>query len=195
MHAACAARTRPGRSVLAALRQAKQRQAAPLFVTVSGDLLAHGFICKFQRLDPASTPAQTSAFAAKTVAFLAQQLHSAYPSAPIYFALGNNDSGCADYFETPDSAFLRSAGVSFAATIHDPEARASLAASFPRLGDYSVMLPAPMQNTRLIVLQDIFESTHYRSAAMSRTPRTPPSRLRGCASSSPRRERMVSRCG
>jgi sphingomyelin phosphodiesterase acid-like 3 len=151
--------------VLAALRQAKQRQAAPLFVTVSGDLLAHGFTCKFQRLDPASTPAQTSAFAAKTVAFLAQQLHSAYPSAPIYFALGNNDSGCADYFETPDSAFLRSAGVSFAATIHDPEARASLAASFPRLGDYGVMLPAPMQNTRLIVLQDIFESTHYRECS------------------------------
>jgi sphingomyelin phosphodiesterase acid-like 3 len=30
------------------------------------------------------------------------------------------------------------------------------------LGDYSVMLPAPMNNTRLIVLQNIFESTHYR---------------------------------
>ena len=86
----------------------------------------------------------------------------AYPSAPIYFALGNNDSGCDDYSETPDSAFLKSAGASFAASVHDPDARASLDASFPRLGDYSVMLPAPMRNTRLIVLQDTFESSHYK---------------------------------
>ncbi len=148
--------------VTTALREAKQTQPAPLFVTVSGDLLAHGFICKFRRLEPAATPAEASAFAAKTIAFLTQQLRAAYPSAPVYFALGNNDSGCEDYSETPGSAFLKSAGVSFAASVHDPEARASLAASFPRFGDYSVMLPAPMQNTRLIVLQDSFESTHYR---------------------------------
>ncbi len=148
--------------VLAALREAKQQQPSPLFVTVSGDLLAHGFICKFRRLDASATPAEASGFAAKTVSFVVQQVHSAYPSVPIYFALGNNDSGCDDYFETPNSAFLKSAAVSFAADLHDPEARASLMASFPRLGDYSVMLPAPMQNTRLIVLQDIFESARYR---------------------------------
>ncbi len=148
--------------VLSALRQAKQQQPAPLFVTVSGDLLAHGFTCKFQRLDPSATPAQTSAFAAKTIAFLAEQLHSAYPSMPIYFALGNNDSGCGDYFETPHSAFLKAAAISLAVNINDPETRASIAASFPRFGDYSVMLPAPMQSTRLIVLQDIFESAYHR---------------------------------
>ena len=148
--------------VITALREAKQVQPAPLFVTVSGDLLAHGFICKFRKLNPSATPAESSAFAAKTVAFLTQQLHSAYPSAPIYLALGNNDSGCADYSETPDSAFLKSAGVSFAANAGDSEARASLAASFRHLGDYSVMLPGAMHNTRLIVLQDVFESTHYR---------------------------------
>jgi sphingomyelin phosphodiesterase acid-like 3 len=148
--------------VYSALREAKHQQPAPMFVTVSGDLLAHGFICKFGKLDPSATPSEASAFAAKTVAFLAQQLRAAYPSAPIYVALGNNDSGCADYSETPHSAFLKSAAISAAAGIHDPAARASLASTFPRLGDYSVMLPAPMNNTRLIVLQDIFESAHYR---------------------------------
>jgi sphingomyelin phosphodiesterase acid-like 3 len=148
--------------IVAALRQAKQRQPAPMFVTVSGDLLAHGFICKFRKLDPSAAPSEASAFAAKTIAFLTQQLHSAYPSVPIYLALGNNDSGCADYFETPRSAFLKSAAVSFAASIHDPEARASIEATFPRFGDYSVTLPAPMDNTRLIVLQNIFESSYYR---------------------------------
>ena len=148
--------------VLSALREVKRVRPAPLFVTVSGDLLAHGFFCKFQKLVPSATPAETSAFAAKTVAFLSQQIHNTYPTVSVYLALGNNDSGCADYFETPGSAFLKSAAVSFAANIRDPEARASLAASFPRLGDYSVMLPGPMQNTRLIVLQNIFESALYQ---------------------------------
>jgi sphingomyelin phosphodiesterase acid-like 3 len=151
--------------VYSALGEAKQRQPAPMFVTVSGDLLAHGFTCKFGRLDPSATAAQAAAFAAKTIAFVTQQLHAAYPSVPIYIALGNNDSGCADYFETPNSAFLKSAAVSFAANIRDPEARASLGASFPHLGDYSVMLPGAMHNTRLIVLQNIFASKYYRGCS------------------------------
>ena len=148
--------------VLTSLREAKRTQPAPLFVTVSGDLLAHGFICKFQHLAPAATAADASAFAAKAIAFVSQQLHSVYPSVPVFSALGNNDSGCQDYFETPNSAFLKSSGISFAANVHDPEERASLTATFGNLGDYSVMLPGAMHNTRLIVLQNIFESSHYR---------------------------------
>lgn len=147
--------------VLTSLREARQHQPRPLFVTVSGDLLAHGFICKFRKLTPSASPVESSAFAAKTVAFVAQQLHDAFPSAPVYFALGNNDSGCGDYMETPESAFLKAAEVSFAVNIPDAE-RSSFGGSFSRRGDYSVVLPAPMHNTRLIVLQDIFESTHYR---------------------------------
>ena len=152
----------PWSLVIAALREAKRQQPAPLFVTVSGDLLAHGFICKFQQLVPSATPTESSAFAAKTIGFLSEQLHAAYPSVPVYLALGNNDSGCDDYSETPESSFLKSAGISFAAATHDPEAHSSIAASFPRLGNYSVMLPGAMHNTRLIVLQNIFQSTHYR---------------------------------
>ena len=149
--------------VLASLREAKRQQPAPLFVTVSGDLLAHEFNCKFQKLAPSATPAESSAFAAKTFMFLSQQIHSFYAAVPVYLAVGNNDTGCADYFETPNSAFLKSAMASFAANIPDPEARASMAASFTRLGDYSVMLPGAMHNTRLIVLQNIFESSLYKS--------------------------------
>jgi sphingomyelin phosphodiesterase acid-like 3 len=147
----------------AALQEAKQQQWAPLFITVSGDLLAHGFVCKFRKLNPSATPAETAAFAAKTIAFLAQQLRITYPTTPIYLALGNNDSGCGDYQETPDSAFLKAVAADFAADAADPEARESIARSFPRLGDYVVTLPAPMHNTRLIVLQDIFESAHFKA--------------------------------
>lgn len=148
--------------VATALREAKQRQPAPLFVTVSGDLLAHGFICKFRKVVPSARPEEAAAFAAKTIAFLAQQLHSAFPSTPIYIALGNNDSGCGDYDETPDSGFLKSVAASVAASTHDRSAFESIGKSFSDLGDYSAMLPG-LHNTRLIVVQDSFESTHYRS--------------------------------
>lgn len=148
--------------ILSSLHQAQQQEPAPLFVTVSGDLLAHGFICKVHRVDSSATAAEASAFAAKTVEFVVRQVRSVYPSVPIYFALGNNDSGCEDYFETPDSSFLKSVAASLATTLHTPEARTSLEASFPRFGDYSVMLPGAMHTTRLVVVQDIYGSTHYR---------------------------------
>jgi sphingomyelin phosphodiesterase acid-like 3 len=146
--------------VQSSLREAQQ-QPSPLFITVSGDLLAHGFDCRFYRLAPSATPGEVSAFAEKTIAFLARQLHVAFPRSPIYFALGNNDSGCGDYRDAPNSRFLKSVAASFAAQLADSANRASLAATFPHLGDYSVALPSPVRNTRLIVLQDIFESAHY----------------------------------
>jgi sphingomyelin phosphodiesterase acid-like 3 len=147
--------------VQASLHEATQREPTPLFITVSGDLLAHGFDCRFHRLAPSATPGEVSAFAEKTVAFVAQQLHAAFPRSPTYFALGNNDSGCGDYREAPNSRFLKSVALSFAANLADPRNRASLASTFPHLGDYSIALPSPVRNTRLIVLQDIFQSAHY----------------------------------
>jgi sphingomyelin phosphodiesterase acid-like 3 len=147
--------------VQASLRQAKLREPRPLFVTVSGDLLAHGFPCKFHALAPKATAEDLSSFAAKTISFLALQLRLAFPATPVYFALGNNDSGCGDYREAPDSAFLHAVGSYVAAGVPNATNRAAILSTFSQLGDYSVLLPAPMQNARLIVLQDIFESVHF----------------------------------
>ncbi|HTV07659.1 MAG TPA: metallophosphoesterase [Candidatus Aquilonibacter sp.] len=143
------------------LREARQQEPSPLFITVSGDLLAHGFICRSQKLFSGATSEELSFFAAKTVAFVAQQIHESFPKTPIYFALGNNDSGCGDYRDEPDSAFLKSVAKVFAADIPDAANRESFRATFPHLGDYTVTLPSPIHDTRLIVLQDIFESTHH----------------------------------
>jgi sphingomyelin phosphodiesterase acid-like 3 len=140
------------------LRAAQKQQPTPLFVTVSGDLMAHQFDCRFHTLAPGATAADYSAFAAKTVAFVALQLHRTFPHAPIYFALGNNDSGCADYREDPNSTFLHADAASFAADALSPANRAAILSEFPQLGDYNIALPAPIEHTRLLVLQDIFES-------------------------------------
>jgi sphingomyelin phosphodiesterase acid-like 3 len=152
------------------LQAAHQQQPQPLFVTVSGDLLAHQFDCRFRTLAPTATAAGYSAFAAKTIAFVALQLHLTFPHSPIYFALGNNDSGCADYREDPNSAFLRADAASFAEDALSPANRAAILSSFPELGDYTLTLPAPIQHTRLIVLQDIFESKRYTACNSSNPP-------------------------
>ncbi|HVG26089.1 MAG TPA: metallophosphoesterase, partial [Acidobacteriaceae bacterium] len=120
------------------LAEAKRRQPKPLFVTVSGDLLAHGFPCRFRALAPKATGEDLSAFSAKTMAFLALQLRATFPGAPVYVALGNNDSGCADYRETPDSGFLRATATILADNLHDAKSRAELLSSFAVGGDYSV---------------------------------------------------------
>lgn len=149
-------------TLLASSLHAEQRaQSNPLFVTVSGDLMAHQFDCRFHTLDPTATPADYSAFAAKTIAFIALQLRHTFPHAPIYFALGNNDSGCHDYREDPDSSFLHADAASFAADAISPANRSAILKEFPSLGDDNILLPAPIHNTRLIILQDLFESKKY----------------------------------
>jgi sphingomyelin phosphodiesterase acid-like 3 len=143
------------------LRAEQAQQPKPLFVTVSGDLMAHKFDCRFQQLAPKATEAEYSAFAAKTVEFVALQLHTTFPGAPIYFALGNNDSGCVDYREDPDSAFLRADARSFSAATLSKLNAQSVLREFPQAGDYNIALPAPFAHTHLLVLQDIFESKRY----------------------------------
>ncbi len=155
----------PPALLVSTLHAAHQQQPHPLLVTISGDLLAHQFGCRFHTLIPHATDAEYSAFAAKTVAFVALQLHQTFPHTPIYFALGNNDSGCDDYREDPGSDFLHANAASFSAGVLSRASRSAILHEFPRLGDYTVTLPAPIRNTRLIVLQDIFESRRYTTCS------------------------------
>jgi sphingomyelin phosphodiesterase acid-like 3 len=143
------------------LAAASQQQPSPLFVTLSGDLMAHLFDCRFHTLAPHATEADYTDFASKTVAFLSLQLHLAFPRSPIYIALGNNDSGCHDYAEDSNSAFLRADAQSIADDTNNPANRKAILAQFSAYGDYNVALPAPIQHTRLLVLQDIFESKRF----------------------------------
>ncbi|MEO8989191.1 MAG: metallophosphoesterase [Acidobacteriaceae bacterium] len=132
-----------------------------LFVTVAGDLLAHQFDCRFHVLAPGAAESEYSAFAAKTVSYVASELHRAFPETPVYLALGNNDSGCGDYREAVDSGFLHNIAESFGDDVGSVEGRKELLHVFPMSGNYSVALPRPIVRGRLIVLQDIFLSVGY----------------------------------
>ena len=67
------------------------------FITVSGDLIAHKFHCKFTTALPQASAEDYRAFVNKTIEFVIHELHAALPVAHVYAALGNNDSDCDDY--------------------------------------------------------------------------------------------------
>jgi sphingomyelin phosphodiesterase acid-like 3 len=147
------------------IRQAGAVQPHPAFVTVSGDLLAHAFDCRFKALATGSTDADLTLFAEKTIAFVTGQLRAAFPDSPLYLALGNNDTSCTDYHEDRNSPFLQHVAESFAAAAHNEETGKAILHEFPDEGGYDIELPAPIQNARLIVLQDIFEAPKFKTCS------------------------------
>jgi sphingomyelin phosphodiesterase acid-like 3 len=149
--------------LLASLAAEKAQAPKPLFVTVSGDLMAHQFDCRFHTYVPKATEAEYSAFAAKTVAFVASELKRTFVGVPVYLALGNNDSGCKDYDEDVNSAFLHADGEAFAEDMLSSSRAAKVRREFAETGSYNVSLPGPFHHTRLVVLQDIFQAKKYKT--------------------------------
>lgn len=132
------------------------------FAIVSGDLISHKFDCKYAAVFPKAKPGEYRTFVEKTIDYVLTELRGAVPGVPVYAALGNNDSDCGDYMLDANGAFLKDSGAVFAADLHGAEQKAALE-SFAAEGDYSVTLPAPMQDARLLVLDDIFMSAQYQT--------------------------------
>jgi sphingomyelin phosphodiesterase acid-like 3 len=145
-----------------ALNEMKKHVGNAHFVTVSGDLMAHKFDCKFQKLLPRATSADYTRFTEKTIAFVVTQLQNTAGSVPVYAALGNNDSDCGDYNLSPNSDFLKGVGDTITANVPKAERKAARD-SFAETGSYNVSLPAPMAHARLIVLDNLFLSKNYAS--------------------------------
>lgn len=147
-----------------ALTAMRARAGGAAFVLMSGDLMAHSFDCKYQTIFPHAQPWQYRSFVEKTIRFVLAQLDSAAPGIPVYAALGNNDSDCGDYRIDAHSAFLEGTAQPIVRTFPPRERRAA-AASFAANGSYSVLLPAPMRPTRLIVLDDVFLSAKHATCS------------------------------
>lgn len=158
----CSARgTDTDYALLASSLQAMRASAADAkVITVSGDLLAHHFSCKYKAVVPTATADGHNAFAAKTLEFVVGELRGAFRGVPVYAALGNNDSGCGDYHLDAGGKFLQAITPALSADLPAAKrarARREIAAG----GYYGVTLPAPMEDTRLLVLDDLFMSDQY----------------------------------
>jgi sphingomyelin phosphodiesterase acid-like 3 len=152
------------------------------FVTVSGDLLAHQFDCRYLSANKAAPKGFAAAregyavFAAKTMNYVIQRVEKEFPGEPVYFALGNNDSSCGDYrmdakdplLAATDNAVM--AGFGRAGGTQSAADRAQASKDYAQGGYYSVKLGRPMQRTRLIVINDIFMSRNYSTCAGKHDP-------------------------
>lgn len=147
----------------ASFKAEQQRLPHPFFITVSGDLMVHQFDCRFRNTGGPKDEAAYAAFASKVIAFVAGELRKAFPGTPVYIALGNNDSGCMDYHEDAYSEFLKADGRVVAETSHGKTEREQVAREFSAQGNYTMHLPGAMHRTKLVVMQDVFESARYRT--------------------------------
>jgi sphingomyelin phosphodiesterase acid-like 3 len=146
------------------LQAMRSRQPDAQFMTVSGDLIAHAFPCRYAALVPGATPSDYQEFVLKTMSFVMGELRSAFPGVPIYVALGNNDTACGDYQLDAGSDFLAQAGRIVSEGL-PPSQRQQVVKEFAEGGYYGIAMAEPMRSTRIIVLNDLFLSPRYRSCA------------------------------
>jgi sphingomyelin phosphodiesterase acid-like 3 len=144
------------------LRAMHEQAGGARFVLVSGDLMAHAFSCKYATLFPKAGPGNYRSFAEKTVEYVIESLREELPGMPVYAALGNNDSDCGDYQLDAGGKFLDEEGREFIRGFPAAE-REQAERTFAAGGYYSVNLPAPMESTRLLVLDDLFMSRRYKT--------------------------------
>jgi sphingomyelin phosphodiesterase acid-like 3 len=149
------------RSSLQAM-QAHQPNAK--FMVISGDLIAHAFNCRYSTLFPNPTPEDYQSFVVKTIGFLVRELHAAFSDMPIYISLGNNDSGCGDYQLDANSTFLAETG-KIIASVLPPSQREAAITQFAAGGYFSAAMSAPMHDTRLIIVNDLFFSPKYSTCS------------------------------
>jgi sphingomyelin phosphodiesterase acid-like 3 len=143
--------------------EAMQKQApGTRFITVTGDLIAHAYPCRYKALVGG---ADYEAFVTKTITFVTQELREAFPGVPVYVSLGNNDSGCADYRLDAGGDFLKDTAAAMTDGL-PADARGEAAREYAVGGYYSSPMD-PAKKARVIVLNDIYWSPKYETCAGS----------------------------
>ncbi len=150
----------------ASLKAAKADAAGVRLVTVSGDLLAHNIDCRYGVAMKGKTGGY-AAFAAKATEYVMRRVEAEFAGLPVYFALGNNDSGCGDYRMEEGDGYFATTSAALMAGLRGAGAPelARVKAAYERGGYYSVMLGGGMEKTRLIALNDLFLATKYKTCA------------------------------
>ncbi|CAN5518386.1 hypothetical protein BH10ACI4_BH10ACI4_01380 [soil metagenome] len=170
---ACKARPAVMTEMLLQSSLAAMKQSAPdgKFALVTGDLVVHDFDCRFKTVFPGKTEEEYGVFAAKTLRYVVAQIRLTLAGTPVYVALGNNDSGCTDYFMDRGDPFLKATeGAMLDGLASSPAEKKTAKASYSLTGDISLKMKAPMQRTRLILLNDTFQSRKYETCGHKPNP-------------------------
>ena len=150
------------------LSAAKAKAPAARLVTVGGDLLVHDLDCRYRAamglpVSTADDQSISASFAEKTTVFVMKQVESTFPHMPVYLALGNNDSRCNHNRMDHDDDYLKSSAAGVIDGLQGVSAAEKALAldTYEAAGYYAVTMPAPMINTRLIVVDDIYMMPKY----------------------------------
>ncbi len=134
------------------------------FAMLSGDILVHNLPCRFRTLFPGKSDDDYKALAVKLERFVIMSLRQSLGNIPLYVALGNNDTACKDdYAMDPDNVFLEGTREAVLGWLPAGVEKKAALASYGHMGDYAVTMAKPMVKTRLIVLNDLFQSWRYKS--------------------------------
>jgi sphingomyelin phosphodiesterase acid-like 3 len=145
------------------LRAARTQAPDASFVVVSGDLLVHNLDCRYRaalKLPPAVGDDQSvsAAFAEKTTVFVMKQVEAAFKGIPVYLALGNNDSRCNhDRLDVQDAYLKATVQATLDGLVGvNAEERKLALETYESAGYYAVTMAAPMERTRLLVIDDTY---------------------------------------
>jgi sphingomyelin phosphodiesterase acid-like 3 len=150
------------------LRAAKADAPDAKFVLVSGDLLVHNLDCRYRaamKLPQATGDDESvsAGFAEKTTVFVMKQVESVFAGIPVYLALGNNDSRCNHNRLDAHDAYLKATVqpvIDGLVGIGDAERKQALS-TYESAGYYAVTMAAPMEKTRLLVVDDIYMMSKF----------------------------------
>jgi sphingomyelin phosphodiesterase acid-like 3 len=139
--------------LVSALDAAKGSRLQYDYVLVMGDYLTHNFPQKYRAYRPDGKGYQE--FVIKTFAFVSQMIQGAFPSIPVYSALGNNDSLIGDY-SPPGDALLAALAKEWKTIARDRE----ISRTFRAGGYYAVPHPT-VRSSEFIILNTAFLSQRY----------------------------------
>lgn len=144
------------------------RAPRPDFLLFPGDLLCHRFWTTYPQLTGDSSREGLLSFIGKTAEYFLTEVTRRFPEAPLYLALGNNDSFEGDYRIVPNSPYLSvTASIIAQRALKNEADRAPFLESYPGYGCYSLPLPGS-GNARIIVFNNIFWTRNYPNQGAGR---------------------------
>lgn len=137
-------------STLTAAQKIAQTQHVK-FVMVLGDFLGHDYKNAYMYYSGDKSANGYRLFVLKTLQFISNQLHQAFPAIDIYSVIGNNDSYGGDYVTNSDGQFFHDVAKVWAPLIAGQSNQRAVLKDFSNHGYYAVVLPGQI-NIRLILL-------------------------------------------
>ncbi len=142
-----------------ALLNAKAAVPNPDAVLYAGDFVEYEIDQTYTNLVPGGTVEEGHALILKTTQYVHGKLRDAFPDAPLFFTLGNNDTFLGDYDieESGDAYYAATAATFHSGAITNLIAYDAFAATFTNSGSFA----APFGPGRVVSLQTAYLSANY----------------------------------